>query len=297
MTVQGSAATPAQLFFGTTFGAAFSTVFGRFWSFIKAALLPLVASVALGIIGFAAVLGAPVLVLPLQIISLLPIAILGIACCRLALIGRKAGAVPRPLLGRRTWVYFGYSLLFALLLWLPLIAVGIAFFGSAAVSLMSDPEAVNAEGLGALGLAILLLFPVYLIYLYFILRLSLVFPAVAVDEKLGMRGSWRLTRGSTGFKLYGVFVVLAIVLLIGTIIVLMLANMLSALFWLAPGSLPQVAGDSALITLILTQAPTMVLTLLLEYLGFATMIAALASAYAQLSGWGAPRQEILERFE
>lgn len=297
MAVQDTSAMPARLAFGTTFGAAFSTVFGRLWSFIKAALLPFLVSILLGMVGFAALSGAPMLVVPLQILSLLPIAILGIACCRLALIGRQAGAVPRPLFGRRTWVYFGYSLLFALLLWLPLLVVGIALLGNATMSLMTAPEVLDYDRLANLGLAVLLLIPVYLVYLYFMLRLSLVFPAVAVDEKLGMRGSWQLTRGGAGFKLYGVFVVLAIVLLVGTIVILLLANVVSSLFSLAPGSSPQGPDDTALAALILMQAPIMVLTLLLEYLGFAVMIAALASAFAQLSGWGGPREEILERFE
>ena len=69
------------------------------------------------------------------------------------------------------------------------------------------------------------------------------------------------------------------------------------LIWFVPGGLAQDPADISLLSILATQAPVLVLSLLLEYLGFVIMIAALASAYAQLSGWGGPRAEILERFE
>lgn len=289
-------ATPMKLSFGATFGGAFSTVFGQFWMFIKAALLPLLLSVVLGTAGVALLVTAPVLALPVQILGLLPFAILGVACCRLTLIGRPAGALPRPVFGRRTWVYFGYTLLFTLFLWLPAVVVGFAMLGNALVALGSDPENLNPETINTLGYGVLLLFPAYLVYLYFLLRLSLVFPAVAVDQKLGLGGSWRLTRGAAGFKLYAVYAVLTIVLFIAIMIAMFVVNAISGLLWFGPG-LSQDPGEIDVIAVVASQAPTLILTLVFEYLSFAIMIAALAGAFAQLSGWGGPREEILERFE
>lgn len=297
MTIEDTSALPGRLSFGTTFGAGFSIVFGRLWKFIKAAVLPLVLGLLLGGLALATVTAAPLLTIPLQILSLVPFAILGIACCRIALLGQRTSAIPRPLFGRRTWVYVGYALLFMLLLWVPFLVVGFAFLGTATASLMTDPAVADYDRLADLGLAVLTLIPFYFVYLYFILRLSLIFPAVAVDQKLGLGGSWRLTRGGTGFKLYGVFAVLAIVILIAMIVILALVNGLSGLFWLTPGALPADPADMNVMAMVATAAPAVIVTLLLEYLAFAMMIVALASAYAQLSGWGAPREEILERFE
>lgn len=296
MTIDDMPATATKLSFGATFGGGFSSVFGQFWRFIRAAFLPLLLAVMLGLLGVAVLVEAPVLTIPLQVLSLLPIALLGIACCRLTLIGGPAGAIPRPLFGRRTWAYFGYTLLFTLLLWLPAIAIGFAFLGTALLALESDPGSATPETWSSLGQAVLLLFPFYIVYLYFLTRLSLVFPATAVDQKLGLGNSWRLTRGAAGFKLYGVFVLLAIVLLVAMLIAIFLVNAVVGLFWLGPG-LSQSPTEFDAVTLIATQAPTLISTLLFEYLAFAIVIAALARAYAQLSGWGGPREDILERFE
>ncbi|MEQ8355670.1 MAG: hypothetical protein RH942_09040 [Kiloniellaceae bacterium] len=297
MTLEATPALPARLSFGTTFSAGFSTVFSRFWMFIKAALLPVGLSILIGLGAFALAAVHPALAFPLQILGMLPLALLGIACCRLALIGRQAGAIPRPLFGRRTWVYFGYNLLFMLFVAGPMIVVGFAMLGGVIMSKGGDPDSFDPEKFAAFGIAVLLIFPFYFVYLYFITRISLVFPAVSVDQKLGLGGSWRLTCGAAGFKLYAVFVLLTIALIFGVSIVIGVMSAVVGLIWFVPGGLAQDPADISLLSILATQAPVLVLSLLLEYLGFVIMIAALASAYAQLSGWGGPRAEILERFE
>jgi len=295
MSTADTVVSPGSLSFGTTFGAGFSAVFGRFWLYFKAALLPVALAIVLGVLGFAVLFVAPVLSLPLNLLGMLPVALLGLACCRLALVGRNAGALPRPLFGRRTWVYFGYSLLFVLLISIPMLVVSFALIGNVLFTL--GTEAVDVEQYRNLGDAVLIIFPFYLIYMYFITRLSLVFPAVSVDQKLGLGGSWRLTRGGAGFKLYAVFLVMTVVFIIAASVVLALVGTVANLFWLAPGNLPQDPGQMDTLSIMITQAPVLIVTLVLEYLAFAIAIASLASAYAQLSGWGGPREEILERFE
>ncbi|WP_193366572.1 hypothetical protein [Pelagibius marinus] len=296
MSMDEMPATPMKLSFEATFSGAFSTVFGQFWMFIKAALLPLLLGVALGVAGVALLFVDPALALPVQFLGLLPFAMLGVACCRLTLIGRAAGALPRPVFGRRTWVYFGYTLLFTLFLWIPVVVVGFTLLGSSLITLGTDPESLDPANAAAMGYSVLLLFPAYLIYFYFLLRLSLVFPAVAVDQKLGLGGSWRLTRGAAGFKLYAVYAVLVIVLLIAIMIAMFVVNAIVGLFWFGP-DFSQDPADIDVVAVLASQAPSLVLGLIFEYLGFAIMIAALAGAFAQLSGWGGPREEILERFE
>ena len=73
--------------------------------------------------------------------QLLPLAILGIACHRLVLLGRQAGAIPRPLLGRRTLVYLGYILLLTIVATVPGLAFGIVMLGDAIVSFEDGSQA------------------------------------------------------------------------------------------------------------------------------------------------------------
>jgi len=290
------------LAFGTTFRATFATVFGRFGSFLKAALLPVALSVLLALAGIVLLAVGPsgpsrtVLDLLLQLLGLVPLVILGIACHRLVLLGRRAGAIPRPLLGRRTLVYLGYTVLFGIIIALPLMAFGTMMLGDRIVVLGSDPDDAALATPALMHNAVLLLFVFYLVYLYFMTRLSLVFPAVAIDQKLGPRGSWRLTRGASGFKLYALLIVITLLCLAGTLIGMFVLNTLVALLWF-PTFPPVQAGDVDWVMLLVSQAPTLLLGLLLQFLSFVLLLAAVTAAYASLSGWGGPRAEVLERFE
>ena len=303
MTTQDPPAAPGRLAFGATFGAAFSTVFGRFWSFAKAALLPVALSILLTIASFALLAtGEPqeLAGLILEILGLLPLTILGIACSRLVLIGRQAGAIPRPLFGRRTFIYLGYSLLLGIIAALPVViyslAIGFASRGSGVAIVETDPEAAHLQYLALLGWGLPLLFFFYLVYFYLIVRLSLVLPAIAVDNSLGLAGSWRLTRGASGFKLYTVLVVIMLLCVVGTLITTVVINILVGLLWFTPG-MPTQPDDIDWVMVGISAVPTALIGLLAQFISFALIVVAMASAYAQLSGWGAPREEILERFE
>ncbi len=275
-------------------------VVGHFWMFLKVGLLPFVLSLFLGIVlvafSFALAEAAALLSIPLQILGIVPLAILGIACCRLVLIGRQAGAVPRPLFGRRTLVYFGYTLMFLLMIALPLIIFSFAVIGAGVFSIGNDLEDPNLRDFAWPGLILVLIFPFYLVLMYLVTRFSLVFPAVSVDQKLGLGGSWRLTRGN-GLKLYAVLIVITILTIVCSAIAMTIINTIVTLLWHGLDSVPASAGETDWITVAAAIAPTMILGLAFEYLGFALIIAAVAAAYAHLSGWGAPRQDILERFE
>jgi|GEM_PF-5451894 len=285
-----------RLSFGATFGGAFSTVFGQLWLFIKAAILPFVLGILIAIIGAALSSLTPALGAAWQILSLLPLAILGIAYCRIVLLGRQAGAVPRPLFGRRTWVYFGYALLMTLATVLPVFAVTGIFFGD--VFFLLDAEVQNPDAMAGRVLAMIpTMFLVYLFFMYVLTRLSLVFPAVSVDQKLGLGGSWRLTRGSNGFKLFAVFIVLTILCFFAALLLTFLISSVFSLFLFLPGITPGDAGQFDILAFVVAAAPTFIIVLALEYLVVALYVAALAGAYAQVSGWGGPRKEILERFE
>lgn len=298
MTMQDAVAA-SKLSFRSAFRTTFGTVFGELWSFVKAALLPLAISIALAIVGIALLATGEQQTLAgfvLEVLGLLPLVVLGIACSRLALIGSRSGAIPRPLFGRRTFVYLGYTVLFSIAMALPVMGFGIIMLGDAVVTMATDPEAVQIQSPAMLGAGVFLLFVFYLAYLYFILRFSLVFPAVAVDRKLGLRGSWQLTRGTSGFKLYALLIVIALLCLVATLIVTTVANTVTALLWLTPVTMMQADGiDWGMVAL--NTAPSVIIGLVAEFFSFLLLVVAIASAFAQLTGWGAPRQEVLERFE
>ena len=305
MTIGDTPVAPAKLDFGAAFSATFGIAFGRLWSFVKAALLPVALSILilLAFAGFALVAGGEppsvlnlVLYLALEIVGQLPLVIFGIACSRLVLLGRQAGAIPRPLFGRRTLVYLGYTLLMVIVMSLPMIAFGIAMFGTAIFTMGTEPDPAQMERMAGFALAVPLLFLFYLVYLYFVTRLSLVFPAVAVDRKLGLAGSWRLTRGACGFKLYALLIVIVLLWMVCTLVVMLIVNSLVALLWFTP-DVPAQPGDIDWVMVAVSAAPSAIIGLLAQFLGFVLVAAAVSVTYAQLSGWGAPSEEILERFE
>ncbi len=289
-------AAPPKLAFGATFSAAFSAVFGHLWMFVKAALLPLALGIVIAVLSLVLLVEIPVLLLPLEILEMVPFVILGIACSRLVLIGRQAGAIPRPLFGRRTLVYFGYTWLFLLMIALPLGVSFYAMIGSTVLSIGSGLEIPNLQSVAPTGPMVLSIFVLFFVLMYLATRFSLVFPAVSVDQKLGLGGSWRLTRGS-GLKLYAVLIVITILTVVCTLVAMLVFNSLIALLWFQPETLSTESADVDWVSFAISKAPTWIGSLLLEYLSFALIIAAVAKAYAHLSGWGAPRAEILERFE
>lgn len=291
---------PARLCFGATFRAAFGSVFGNPWSFVKAALLPMALSFGFALVGFALLAADPryatdLLSLPLQLLGLLPLAILGIACHRLVLLGRQAGAIPRPLFGRRTLVYLGYILLLGIVATLPGLVFSVVMLGDLVVSVEDGSQALERQDPARIGEAVLLLFLFYFVYFYFLTRLSLVFPAVAIDRKLGLGGSWRLTRGSSGVKLYALLIVITLLWMVGTLIGMSVVASLSSLLWLTP-DLAMHADDINWTQVVISQIPNLLGALLFEFLGFAIVLAAITAAFAQLSGWKAPSQEAPGRF-
>ncbi|HMA14995.1 MAG: hypothetical protein ACM35H_10410 [Bacteroidota bacterium] len=291
---------PARLAFGATFRAAFASVFGNLWSFAKAALLPIALTFGLALVGFALLAADPryatdLLSLALQLLGLLPLAILGIACHRLVLLGREAGAIPRPLVGRRTLVYLGYILLLSIVATLPGLLFSVVMLGDVIVSLEDGSQALERQDPARIGEALLLMFLFYFVYFYFLTRLSLVFPAVAVDRKLGFGGSWRLTRGRNGVKLYTLLIVVTLLCLIGMMIGMFVVNTLVALLWFAP-DLAMSVDEINWIDVVISQLPNLIGALLFEFLCFALILAAVTTAYAQLSGWEAPHDETTGRF-
>lgn len=299
MTMQETAVVMPTLAFGTTLRAAFGIVFGRVGLFLRAAAVPLFLSLAvttfeIAVPAIANAIGAMpetevtegVLLILVGGLSLFPYSILGVVLTRLYLDGPRAGVLPQPFPGRRVWRYYGYSLLMTIAF---LIALGVVI----------GPVAVLAEGgFGEPtvdGIWILLgVATFFAVILYLLLRLSLVFPAIAMDDDLRLRGSWRLTRRGS-LKLFAVF---------GLLLLLQLLAMLAgaALFGqpedgIAVSEIVTPSEEADLLTVLTAGAPQALWNLIVGLLAVAMMTGALASAFTQLSGWGLPRQDILQRFE
>lgn len=298
MSLAETPAGPAGMAFGVMLRAAFGIVFGRFGLFLKAAAVPF--ALALPITGFeiaapaiANIVGsepfdeliASGLLLLASMAMLFPFAVFGVVLTRLYLEGPAAGLMPRPFPGGRVWRYFGYSLLLAIAF---LLATGLAAF---LVTVGSEAPMVDGAWV-LLAIAIILLITFYLL-----LRLSLVFPAVSMDDDLRLRGSWRLTkRGS--LKLFAVCLPLLLVQLLAMAACAALFGQSSETVIVSE----VVAGEEGLrdgesFALMARGAPQALWNTVVGFFFFAMMTGALASAFAQLSGWGAPRRDILERFE
>lgn len=280
MTLQQTPAAPRRVSFGAMAGAAHEAVFGHFRRFAKLAAVPFVLALALNVLELPARLNVPGADLLFMVLDLIPYALLGIALTRAILLEEEAGLLPPESLGRRIWIYVGYTLLMVVALTAPIAIAVIA--GAGATSIRLGAGWIFVCALGA-----------FLALLYVLTRLSLVFPALSVDQKLGLAGSWRLTRGR-GRTLFGIFLAIMLVtMLIGALG----SSILGGQFSISIGGEIEVAPGATVMETLLRHAPTLFWNSLVSLLGFGLITAAYAEAYAQLSGWGGPRQEILERFE
>ncbi len=282
---------PARLLFGATLGQAFATVFDLPGIFAKAAILPFILGILFAIVGAVLASVDSLVVLAWQIAAILPLALLGVAYSRVSLLGRAAGALPRPLLGRRTWGWFGYILLMGLIALTPAVVVFLLFFADQ----LHMPA--GAEQLPeVVGRRILIMFPalplIYLVTLYVVTRLSLVFPAISVDRKLSLADSWRLTRGGDGFRLYAALLVMSITCMAAVFFLVITVSGFVGFFLSFLGALPGNAEQVNVIAILLLAVPLYVFVTALNYLVFALMVAVLAAAYAQLSGWRGGSEDV-----
>jgi hypothetical protein len=278
------------------FRGAFAAVFGRFWAFVRIASLPFALILSLSLLASFVLVEVllqsgwgfyVVMVFSLILIPTFPLALLGVSLSRLRLIGPEAARQNR--LGRRTWISFGYAAAILIALCLSAAMLSLAIFAARKnFSVIAQiPGITHWMALGGLLCFVALL--------YGVARLSLLFPAVAVDESLGPAGSWRLTRGH-GLKLAAVFGALLLLLVpfaLAVPAVLRAAD--GFVVWLYINVVP--VGYHYWPGPPLTDVPRLISILLIACFAVALLTGAAASAYAQLTGRDAPRADILERFE
>jgi MFS family permease len=155
---------------------------------LRAAAAPFLLSVLLAAVTLVAP-AHPLLSVVFAVAGLVPYAIFGVAWSRVTLLGMAAARPPlAPAWAPRHWRFFGY-----------LAAVGAVAFGLVVPPLIFGAiqayMAATQTPSDAVMVALLIAEIVVVVgILYFLARLSFVFPAAAVDEAYGLRHAWAHTR-------------------------------------------------------------------------------------------------------
>ena len=236
-----------------TVNQAYRSVFTEFSGFARAALLPLLLSIVLAVPA-QALSGSPPLALAFGLLAVaVPYTFFGVSWYRLLLLGPSEPPPPLfPRWGQRHWRFFRYALLLLLAGQVIMTLVMSQVAGSLPQEGEVPPQA--NPGLLLVALAVLLIMSTVM------LRLSLVFPATAVDETYSLAFSWRHTRGQ-GLRLLA-------------------ATMLALL--------PLVMGGSILLGILAGGGAGGLLTLgesLIGYISLGVTMAIVAAAFRICAGW------------
>lgn len=192
---------------GETVATAYRTVFGQLDQLARAAAVPFLFSVFL--FALTPMTDSPAVSVLLTLLNLVPHTIFAVAWHRLVLLGAQtAPASVAPAWHRRHWRFYSYALLLALMNAALLLGLQAATGGLALNEAGEISPDQSASFAGAALVGLLLLF-------YVVMRLSFVFPAVAVDEDYRLGNAWRHTGGQGLRLMLIVFLALTPVLLLG----------------------------------------------------------------------------------
>ncbi len=252
-----------------TLSEAYGRVLTNLPLLARAALVPFLLSLALLAASFAAAESPPLTTL-IMVLGFVPYTIFGVAWHRVTLLGPAAGAPPLvPAWRQRHSRFLGY-----------LVAVTVIGYGVAVMVLSITFTLVRpgAEVTPRAWSAVLVAGA--LILAYVTMRLSFVFPAVAVDEAYRLKHAWAHTKGQ-GLRLLGV-------LLLSAIPMLALLWTVSALFGAflftepaAPVGQTEAAVAQNPVAILVSQ---MVMAAL-NYLLMALVVSAIAVAFRSCTGW------------
>lgn len=210
----------------------------------------------------------------LSILGTVPYVLFGVAWHRLVLLGPQVAApntVPRW--ERRHWAFFGYSLLVsAVFLGMILVAWLIGgLFGGGPLDLSGNVPAEPAPGPALMALTLLLV--VGFTALTVMMRLSFVFPAVAVDERYSLGDAWRQTKGQ-GLRLLGAMILASLPFFLG---IQILGGILGDAVQSTQGANSAGGGlDFALLLLV---------SIVVGYVWTAIGVSLLSIAFRTCSGW------------
>ncbi len=261
---------------GATFAEAYNLVFGRLGLLVRAAVFPYLISTLLAVLSLTAPSNWALTAL-VVILGFVPYTIFGVSWHRLTLLGPSAGAPSvTPAWDRRHSRFLGYAL-----------AVTLIGYALSIVIVLSG--VLLAVPLG--GSAVLVLVVVVggsIVFFYMMMRLSFVFPAVAVDEAYRLAHAWTHTRGQ-GFRLIGLMILTAVPMVavswaLGGILGLVFLGDLTMPTG-TEGAPPEAvmqdfaAGNTA--SFIVVQ----LIMVAFNYLLTAVMVAAISIAFRSCTGW------------
>ncbi|MCH6587780.1 MAG: hypothetical protein IH805_05650 [Proteobacteria bacterium] len=263
---------------GATFAEAYSLVFGRLGLLVKAAAFPYLISTVLAVLS----LTAPsnwALAMIVVILGFVPYTIFGVSWHRVTLLGPSAGAPSMtPAWKRRHSRFLGYALA------VTLIGYGLVLVIVLSGALLAMPLGASAE----LILALAIVFGGLVVFFYMIMRLSFVFPAVAVDEAYRLAHAWTHTRGQ-GFRLIGLMILTALPMIVAYWV---LGGILGLAFL---GDLTMPMGTEGVPPEAVMQdfvagstAPFIVFQLIMTAVGYlltALMVSAISIAFRSCTGW------------
>ncbi len=280
-TVPPPASATHQLRIGATFSESHSLVFNRLGSLLKAAAIPYLMTMVLTVF-VAMAQSNPGLVLLTTILLVVPYTLFGVAWHRLTLLGPGASALRvTPIWKRHHWRFLGYALVVTVIG--SGLLMGLVLLGALIALPMSMSGTFSSESAGSLFLIVAAAAIAALGFVYLLVRLSFVFPAVAVGEAYGLKHAWTHTRGQ-GFRLVGLVILTALPI---SFVSWLLQLVLSFLVF-GRTIFPAATGDSPDATVAEKFVPLIVLhgtSNLFNYLLTAVVVTAISIAFRSCSGW------------
>ncbi len=167
--------------------------------------------------------------------------------------------------GKRHWRFLGYLLI------ITAVSYGVSFLHQPLLaSVLLTPEGLETTTLDTRAILVALISLVLVMYLF--LRISFVFPAVAVDELYGLALAWRHSKGQ-GLRLFGAMFTTMILAYLGVMIVLqvLLTPFIGALHESENTAFLMMAVES--------------LNLALNYILIALSLSLISVAFRTCTGW------------
>ena len=206
---------------------AYAVVFTRIGLLLRAIVLPFLVSMLLVALSLYVQLNMrptaiSILAILLAVLGFVPYTIFGVSWHRLTLLGPGTARPPLfPGWRHRHWRFLGYGIGISLIV--VIFGTFVAGAGTALAMLFGGgPELPG----GTVLLIITSVVAVLILVLYLLLRLSFVFPAVAVDEAYRLKHSWAHTH-KQGFRLMGALILTCIPIVIAILVIQFIAGFAS----------------------------------------------------------------------
>ncbi len=252
-----------------TLSEAYGRVLTNLPLLARAALVPFLLSLALVAASFAAAESLPLSTL-IVVLGFVPYTIFGVAWHRVTLLGPTAGAPPLvPAWRQRHWRFLGY------LAAVTLIGYGVTVMVfSIAFTVVQPGAEIMPRALSAV------LVTGALILAYVMMRLSFVFPAVAVDEAYRLRHSWTHTKGQ-GLRLLGAVVLTGIPMLV---LLWTVSALFGALLFTAPAA-PEAQMEAFVAENSIAIFVSQMVMVALNYVLMALVVSVVSIAFRSCTGW------------